>query len=226
MRETNRFFNERKKRNRMETVIVICLLIVIFLLAKDKIVIKKYLRQKAVQKRNNPNLPDIMGQPKPQRSLAVPKNDNERQEQKVEPTNDNFEIEIDEEKVDLQIPQEELDEVFGNVPDFENEEEEWNSYGISDGENGFAQGVTFEELSTVKKLLKKEKMRPSQKETATVLLQKIQGTEFFDLLENSIEDASQKIAKLLDGTLSAEKDSGSSFLNKNDLKDFDIGEFV
>jgi hypothetical protein len=45
-------------------------------------------------------------------------------------------------------------------------------------------------------------------------------------LENSIEDASQKIAKLLDSTVSSETDSGSSFLRKNDLKDFDIGEFV
>ncbi|EIA07274.1 hypothetical protein [Flavobacterium frigoris] len=210
----------------METVIVICLLIVIFLLAKDKIVIKKYKDQQPRQERVNSSLPDIMGQPKPQRSLAVPKNSNDSQVQKEDRFNDNFDIEIDEDKVELQIPQEELDEVFGNVPDFENEEEEWNSYGISDGDNGFAQGVTFEELSTVKTLLKKEKMRPSQKETATVLLQKIQGTELFDLLENSIEDASQKIAKLLDGTLSSETDSGSSFMHKNDLEDFDIGEFV
>ncbi|WP_188050880.1 conjugal transfer protein TraD [Flavobacterium sp. GP15] len=210
----------------METVIVICLLIVIVMLLQDKIVIKKYHEPKPVQEKNNPKLPDILGQPKPQRSLAMPKNDDESQEQKEEQISYNFDIEIDEEKVELQMLPEELDEVFRNVPDFENEEEEWNSYGISDGENGFAQGVTFEELSTVKSLLKKEKMRPSQKETVTVLLQKIQGTELFDLLENSIEDASQKIAKLLDGTLSAEMDSGSSILRKNDLEDFDIGEFV
>ena len=210
----------------METVIVICLLVVIFLLAKDKIVIEKYHKKPLRQEKVNSSLPDIIGQPKPQRSLSVPKKSNDRQEPKEDHFNDNFDIEIDEDKVELQIPQEELDEVFGNVPDFENEEEEWNSYGLSDGDNGFAQGVTFEELSTVKTMLKKEKMRPSQKETATVLLQKIQGTELFDLLENSIEDASQKIAKLLDGTLSSEMNSGSSFLRKNDLEDFDIREFV
>ncbi|MCF6142418.1 conjugal transfer protein TraD [Flavobacterium sp. K77] len=210
----------------METVIVICLLIVIFLLAKDKIVIKKYHKQKIKEEKVNSSLQDIMGQPKPQRSLSVPKISNDSQVQKEDHFNDNFDIEIDEDKVELQIPQEELDEVFVNVPDFENEEEEWNSYGITNGDNGFAQGVTFEELSTVKTLLKKEKMRSSQKETATVLLQKIQGTELFNLLENSIEDASQKIAKLLDGTLSSETDSGSSFMQKKDLEDFDIGEFV
>ncbi|WP_369764991.1 conjugal transfer protein TraD [Flavobacterium sp. WC2429] len=210
----------------METVIVICLLIVIFLLSKDKIVIKSYQEKQPRNEKNNSSLPDIMGQPRPQRSLSVPKNSTDSQEQKEDNYNDNFDIEIDDDKVELQIPQEELEEVFGNVPDFENEEEEWNSYGISDGDNGFAQGVTFTELSTVKTLLKKEKMRPSQKETATVLLQKIQGTELFDLLESSIEDASQKIAKLLDGTLSSETDSGSSLLHKNDLDHFDIGEFV
>lgn len=210
----------------METVIVICLLIVIFLLAKDKIVIKKYHKHQPNQEKVKSSLPDIMGQPKPQRSLSVPKKSYDSQELKEDHYNDNFDIEIDEDKVELQISQEELDEVLGNVPDFENEEEEWNSYGITDGDNGFAQGVTFEELSTVKTLLKKEKMRPSQKETATVLLQKIQGTELYDLLENSIEDASQKIAKLLDGTLSSETDSGSSFMQKKDLEDFDIGEFV
>ena len=209
----------------METMILICLLIIIALLAQDKIVIKKHHKQKPIQHKSNPKLPDIMGQPKTQRSLIVPKKDNESQLPKQEHNNDNFDIEIDEEKVELQMLPEELDEVFWNVPDFEDEEEEWNSYKISDGENGFAQGVTFEELTTVKKLLKKEKMRPSQKETAAVVLQKIQGTELFDLLENSIEDASQKIAKLLDGTLS-EIDSGSSFLHKNDLEGFDIGEFV
>lgn len=210
----------------METVIVICLLIVIFLLAKDKIVIKKYHKQQPRQEKVNSSLSDIMGQPKPQRSLSVPKKSDNSQVQKEDNYNDNFDIEIDEDKFELQIPQEELEEVFGNVPDFENEEKEWNSYGISDGDNGFTQGVTFEELSTVKTLLKKGKMRPSQKHTATVLFQKIQGTELFDLLENSIEDASQKIAKLLDGTLSLETDSGSSILRKNDLEDFDIGEFV
>lgn len=210
----------------METLIVVCLLIVIVLLLEDKIVIRKMTEQKTRHKKPNRKLPDIMGQPKSMRSLSVPKNATESQSKKRKQEMDNFDIEIDEEDVDMQIPQEELDEVFGNVPDFEEEEEEWNRYGIFGGNVGFAQGVTFEELSSVGMLLQKDKLEPSQKETATVLLQKIQGTELFDLLENSIEDASQKIAKLLDGTVSSETDSGSSILHKNDLEDFDIGEFV
>lgn len=211
----------------MEIVIVICLFIIIFLLVQDKIVIKKRSEQKSTQEKANPNLPDIMGQPKPIRSLTVPNITTKRQIEEPEINPDNLDIEYDEnENVGIQIPQEELDEVFSNQPDFEEEEEEWNGYGISGGDNGFAQGVTFEELGAVGMLLQKEKLEPSQKETAIAIVQKIQGTELFSLLENSIEGASQKIAELLDSSLSSETETSSSILRKNDLEDFDIGEFV
>ena len=210
----------------METIIVICLLIVIALLLEDKIVISKREVHKPTQKKTNPRLPNIMGQPKPMRSLSVPKCTTESQKKKQEKEKENFDIEIDNEDVDMQIPQEELDEVFGSMPDFEEKEGEWNRYGISGGNDGFAQGVTFEELSSVGMLLQKEKLEPSQKGTAVAIVQKIQGTELFSLLENSMESASRKIAELLDSSLSSETDASSSTLRKNGLEDFDIGEFV
>ena len=211
----------------METVIVICLLIVIALLLQDKIVIRRRSEQKPTQEKVNPNLPDIMGQPKPIRSLSVPNSAIECQIQESEINPDNLDIEYDEnENVGIQVPQEELDEVFRNMPDFDDEEEEWNRYGIFGGDNGFAQGVTFEELSSVGMLLQKENLEQAQKETAIAIVQKIQGTELFSLLENSIEGASRKIAELLDSTLSSEMDAGSSTLRNNNLEDFDIGEFV
>jgi hypothetical protein len=212
----------------METVIVICLLIVIVLLLQDKIVIKKSLKQQQTkQEKINPNLPDSMGQPKPVRSLSVPNNATKSQIEETAVNPDNFDIEYDEnENVGVQIPQEELDEVFSNMPDFEQEEEEWNRYGISSADDGFAQGVTFEELSSVGMLLQKDKLEPSQQETAIALVQKIHGTELFSLLENSIESASRKIAELLDGSLSSEKYSDSSYLRNIDLNEFDIGEYV
>ena len=211
----------------MEIVIVICLLIVIALLVQDKIVIKKSSERKPIQGKSNPKLPDIMGQPRPKRSLSVPNNATESQVEELEINPDNFDIEYDEnENVGIQIPQEELDEVFSNMPDFGEEEEEWNRYELSDGDNGFAQGVTFEELNFVGILLQKEKLEQSQKETAIAIVQKIQGTELFSLLENSMEGASRKIAELLDSTLSSETEAGSSTLRKNDLGDFDIREFV
>ncbi|MXS69947.1 conjugal transfer protein TraD [Flavobacteriaceae bacterium W22] len=211
----------------MEIIIVICLLIVIALLLQDKIVIKKRSEQKPKQEKINPNLPDIMGQPKPVERLSVPNTATERQIQEPEINPANLDIEYDEnENVGIQIPQEELDEVFRKIPDLEEEEEEWNRYGISGGDDGFAQGVTFEELNSVGVLLQKEELEPAQKETAIAIVQKIQGTELFSLLENSIEGASQKIAELLDSSLSSETETSSSILRKNDLEDFDIGEFV
>jgi hypothetical protein len=210
----------------METIIVICLLIIIVLLVQDKIVAKKR-EKKPTGKKSNPKLPDIMGQPRPVRSLSVPNTANERQTQEPEINPDNLDIEYDEnEKVGIQIPQEELDEVFRNMSDFEDEEEEWNRDGISSGDNGFAQGVTFEELSSVGMLLQKEMLEPSQKKTAIAIVQKIQGTELFSLLENSMEGTSRKIAELLDSTFSSETETGSSTLRNNNLEEFDIGEFV
>ncbi|MGJ1274514.1 MULTISPECIES: conjugal transfer protein TraD [Bacteroidota] len=211
----------------MEIVIVICLLIVIVLLLQDKIVIHKRSKQEPPQKKFNPNLPDIMGQPKSVERLSVPNTATERQIEEPEINPANLDIEYDEnENVGIQIRKEELDEVFSNMPDLEEEEEDWNRYGISSGDNSLAQGVTFEELSSVGALLQKENLEQSQKETAVDIVQRIQGTELFSLLENSIEGASRKIAELLDSTLSSETEAGSSTLRKNDLNDFDIGEFV
>lgn len=123
----------------METIIVICLLIIIALLLQDKIVSQKR-EKKPIEKKSNPNLPDIMGQPKPVKSLSVRNTASERQRQESKINPDNLDIEYDEnENVGIQIPQEELGEVFRNMPDFEDEEEEWNKNRISSGDNGFAQ---------------------------------------------------------------------------------------
>lgn len=155
----------------------------------------------------------------------MPNTSNQRQIEEVEINPDNLDIEYDE-NVSIQIPQEELDEVFSNMPDLEEEEEEWNRYGISGGDDSLAQGVTYDELSSVGALLQKENLEQGQKETAVAIVQKLQGTELFSLLENSIEGASRKIAELLESTLSAETDDRSFTLRKSDLSDFDIEEFV
>ena len=211
----------------MEIVIVICLLIVLALLLQDKIINQKKYKSGLQPDKVNPNLPDIMGQPKPVRNLLVPNSANEGQITEPELNPNNLDIEYDEnEDLRIQIPQEELDKVFSNIPEFEEEEEEWNRYGIFVGDNGLTQGVTYDELSSVGVLLQKDNLEQSQKETAVAIVQRLQGTELFSLLENSIEGASRKIAELLDSTLSPETEAGSSTLRKSGLGDFDIGEFV
>ncbi|SHL79281.1 conjugal transfer protein TraD [Chryseobacterium polytrichastri] len=215
----------------METLIVVCLLVVIILLLEDKIVIKKAVsnEENIEESKEKPRirLSDIMGLTKPVKRLRVPNGATERQNKKQEVETDNFDPEIEKKDFDQQIPQEELDEVFGDVPDLREEEEEWNRYGVSDGEDGFAIGVTFEELGTVGMVLRANKPEPSLEKRAVDIVHRIQGTELFSLLENSMEGASRRIAELLDQSLSSqETDSGSSILRNEKLDDFDIGEFV
>ncbi|MFV0572456.1 MAG: conjugal transfer protein TraD [Xanthomarina gelatinilytica] len=211
----------------MEIVIVLCLFMVIILLVSEKIVIKKITYIKEDPDSAESDLPEIMGKPKPVRSQAQSNDDNESHLVETEINPNNLDIEYDENEVAaIQIPQEELDEVFSNTPDFEGEEEEWNRYGFSADQNSLAQGVTYEELSAVGALIQKENLEQSQKETTASVVQKLQGTELFGLLESSVEGASRKIAELLDSNLSSETKTGSSSLRNDDLDEFDIGAFV
>lgn len=211
----------------MEILILTCLLIIIALLLQDRLTFHKRSIRKPTPEKVNPELPDIMGQPKPIHRLWVPNNATESQidEALIDP--DNLDIEYDEnEEIDIQIPKGELDEVFGTRPDFEEEEETWNWQGAADDDFGFAQGVSFEELAKVGRLLQKDKLDKPQKSEAVEIVQKIQGTELFYLLENSIEGASRKIAQLLDNSLVSDNKSGSSNFRNVDHSDFDIGEFI
>jgi len=212
----------------MEIIIVICLLIVIVLLVRDKIVIKKVVKSKPQQPLVNPDLPEIMGQPKPIERHVVPTTATKRQKEEQEDIADNFEAETEGKGFAREIPPEELDEVFGSEPDFDfkDEEDEWKEQGLPNSDNGFARGVTFNELSTVEALLQQDVLEPASQQQAVDIVQRLQGTELFSLLENSIEGASRKIAELLDKSLPEEADFSSSDLRKSSLDDFDIGEFV
>lgn len=209
----------------MENLIVICLLLIIALLLHDKIKTAKSQKKKPVEQKKRPKLPDIMGHPKPLRSLLKTNGVSESPDKNGSVQRDNFDIEISEDP-QMQILSEELDDVFKNAADLKQEQQEWNNYGISVGDDGLAQGVTLEELSAVEMLLQKNKLEPSEKKTAITLVHKIQGTELFSLLENSIESASRKITALLDESLSSEKRDGLMNLHKDDLNDFNIGDFV
>jgi len=208
----------------METLIVLCLLIIIGLLVYDKLLINR--NQTAKKENNIPNLPNIMGKPKQTHYLLVPKITNESKTQELEINPDNLDIEFDEnEVIHHQNSNEELDDTFSYVPDFEEEEEEWKRHGINNDNYGFAQGVTFEELSQMESFLETNGVETSKKEITVAIVQKLQGTELFNLLEDSIENASTTISKLLDSRISSETDSNSSILKKN-LDDFDIREFI
>ncbi|MCK0125100.1 conjugal transfer protein TraD [Gelidibacter sp. F2691] len=212
----------------MEILILVCLIIVIILLLKDKVVIYKTVRKQVKPKKRMSDLPDIMGLPKPIERHTVPMNTTKRQSDERSDIPDTFETETYETGFEWENPQreEELDEVFGNMLDFEDEEEEWSEYEYTNNDNEFATGVTFDELTTVGALLQQEVLELALQQKAVDIVQRLQGTELFSLLENSMEGASQRIAALLDKSLSAETDFSSSDLRKYDVGDFDIGEFV
>lgn len=192
---------------------------------KEKMVFQKRSEKEITFENTKPSS-SIMGLSQSVKSQTLPNNDGESHIEKQTHRTSNFEEEINDKTLDIQIPQEELDDVFRSTPDFEAEEEEWSQYQIFDNDNGLATGVTFEELNTVETFLKDQKSELSQKETAADIIQKIQGTELFNLLENSIVGASIKIAELLDRKLSSENNSNSSFLQDDDFEIFDIGKFI
>jgi hypothetical protein len=210
----------------MEIVIVICLLLIIVLLLQDKVVINKRPKQEPAQEKVSPKLPDIMGQPKPLMRLSAPNSANDSHREKQEKHPDSFEQEIDAKEVDDQIPQEEQDDVFDAELDYELEEEELSRYRVTEDESGFAMGVTFEELGAVQMVLQQKEPEPALQQQAAAIVHKIQGTELFALLENSMEGASKKIAVLLDKSLYSLSESGSSIMRNENLGDFDIGDFV
>ncbi|GEM51460.1 conjugal transfer protein TraD [Empedobacter brevis] len=204
----------------MEILILICLIVVIALLIYDKLPLQR--TQSSKDEEISLNLPDIMGRPNHSASNYAIKD--QVKKETINPHN--LAIEFDENEIILhQNSKEELDEGSINVPDFEEEEEEWKRYRMSNNNDGFAQGVTFEELSQVKNFLEKNERQLSKIETTATIVQKLNGTELFSLLENSIENASINISKLLDSSILPESDSNSSIYKKN-LDDFDIREFV
>lgn len=209
----------------MEILIVLCLVIIIILLLRDRNSFhKKHAEVPSSEKPESEN--NLIGKSKKIGSQVMPKSTDKSHPKDPKRQSSTFDKEINDRKVDIQIPQEELEEIFGSPVNLEDEEEEWSQYQIFDNDNGLAQGVTFEELSSVEQFLKEKNLDVAQKETTAGIVHKLQGTELFNLLENSIEGASLKIAELLDRRLALENNSDSSFLRKDDFERFDIEKFI
>lgn len=210
----------------METLIIICLLSIILLLLHDKITRKQYHSHKTEKLANNKKQSNIMGKAKTSlHSMTMTSSERQENELGFNPSTLDIEYDISE-SISLLNPQEQPEYDFSSEPDFTEEEEEWKKYRIIGEDNSFAQGVTFEELSTVEMFVKQNSFTASQKETASAIVQKTYGTELYTLLANSMENDSHKIALLLDNSFNNEGISGSSDMRKSDLNDFEIGKFT
>lgn len=210
----------------MEIVIIICLVIIIFLMMRDKAVNNKRSIIKPESDGSKPQLPSIMGKPKKVIVHSDKVQSLEVKTKALEKISEHIQ-EKDTEEINnpVQISNEALDEIFSPSIDLEEEEEEWKRLGVTVDGTKLAQGATFEELSEAGRLLRSDDLQPAQKVAAVALVQKIHGTELFDLLENSVEGASKKIAELLDLSFS-ENTASLSPLTTNNLTEFDINEFI
>lgn len=193
---------------------------------QDKFEVKKIKKDDLVKEKYNPQLPNIMGQPRPSQSQRVPNKtiDNPQSESEIDPSQLDIEYDANESIV-IQIPEKEQDNerTKSKSTNWEEEEEELRlTTGVTNSDNGFAQGLSFEELSNLETMLQKDRLAVSQKEKALHILQKIQGTELFEMLEDSMENSTGKIAELLDKNISYIENTALSSLNV----DFDIRDFT
>jgi len=160
-----------------------------------------------------------MGDTKQGKSQGLPVEATESHLEFTSLAEDNFESETRNGKSEYVTKNRNLDDIDG-----EQEEEDWK-YQDSNVESGFATGVTFQELSTAGQLLQMEMLEPDLEQQAVATIQKIHGTELFDLLENSLGEASKRISNLLSQSISNDV-AGISSSYKGGVEGFDIGEFV
>ncbi|MFC3157093.1 hypothetical protein SAMN05443633_112108 [Chryseobacterium arachidis] len=199
----------------IEVVILICLILIIILLAVDKVKIVR--RAKPTDSENRSQItPDIMGQVSAdfkENSFADRASSTTIFEKMI--ARDTLIKEKDigtdpPENIDLIIDlDEESEEDFDHVPD----------------DDRFSQGVSLEELSKVGQLLQNSNLDELQEKETVEIIQKMQGTEMFDSMQASIEGASQRIAKLLDKSLANDNDYRNTSHSK-DIDNFDIGNFI
>lgn len=209
----------------MEALILACLIIIIMLLAADKFrVVKKNkpIPQKEQQKSSQH---DIIGPTRSVRYIQTAYNSVNTSDAKTT---------TDEEKSDMEDVTGEtgdpegkpaIEEEPDSHPYWEEEEAQWPSKYTTE-DDSFATGVTFEELVDVNRLLARESLDQQQQKQVVQTLTKVQGTEMFNLVQNSIGGASQRIADLLDAYVHANQQPASPDKQPRDAGDFDIGAFV
>lgn len=200
----------------LQIVILICLIVVIILLLVDKVkIIRAHQEKKDVKK---DTIPDVIGKVLVAEIEKIPvwmANRKKLVEQlaagKVKQSNSES------------IKNEQQEEKNFNAHITQNDDDGDDAYPDDDR---FGQGVTLKELAKVGNLLQRDTLDTSQEQETADIIQKIQGTEFFSMMQDSIDGASQKIAKLLDKTLSQNPSLPSGSSKVNDIEGFNISDFI
>jgi len=158
----------------MEQFIIIGLLLIIILLLWDRKFISKNPKEKRTE--THQALSSIMGKTRSEERKLQPFDADQGQSKFIVTDANNFDSETKEEVLENTASKKELDEILVKNNDWEDEEEDWQYQDDSKIEIGFATGVTFQELSTVGKLLQEDILEPDLEHQTVTIIQKIQGT--------------------------------------------------
>jgi len=170
-------------------------------------------------------LPHIIGRPKGIPAYSSPSTTAQDKKETAVNTSDNFD-KINEGTSKISEISQEGPDADNTGPDLKEEEQEMQEYAASGKNEDFATGITFDELAIAQEMLARQSLHPTEEKTAIAIVSKIDGTELLGLIESNIDNASKRIAVLLDRGINKQPDEGSSFLRNNDKEDFDIENYV
>ncbi|WP_061084754.1 hypothetical protein [Chryseobacterium indologenes] len=200
----------------IQIVILFCLIIVIILLLVDKV---RFINPQRKIDRNieQDAEPDVIGK------VTIP----EKEKGPVWLANRKKLIE----QTLAKKADQENNDSFGNDQEEEsasnfNKEEPEDTDNIPADDDRFGQAVSLNELTKVGNLLQQENLDAAQEKETSDIIQKIEGTEFLAMMQQSIDGASQKIARLLDKSLSEKHNVIPKENQNNALDNFDIGDFI
>ncbi|EFK36117.1 Uncharacterised protein [Chryseobacterium gleum] len=200
----------------IQTVILFCLIVVIILLLVDKVRFIKPQR-KIFRKVEQIAEPDVIGKvtiPEKAKTPAWLANRKKLIEQML--TNKADQGNEDPTRNDL----EKEDVSSSNI------EEPDETDNIPEDDDRFGQAVSLNELTKVGDLLKQDNLDAAQEKETSDILHKMEGTEFLAMMQQSIDGASQKIARLLDKSLSEKHNVIPKENQNNALDNFNIGDFI
>ncbi|MGE8512946.1 MAG: hypothetical protein ACN6N7_09630 [Chryseobacterium culicis] len=202
-------------------MIIIFQFIIILMLMRDKFFVQKTTKKDV----SSDDVSDIIGDSKSINNILQSNNYNNQ-------FRNNKKEEDDKTRTNIFPIENVLNDIIDKLPndnnqsDFAEEEEEWRRYDKLEQEHGYAQGVTFEELNNIEILLESNNLESNEKKEAIRLVQKIEGTELFTLLEKSMKDQAYKIIQLLDFNSSLEKVKQSTAVLVKNPEDFNIQDFL
>lgn len=178
----------------MEQFIIICLLFLILLIVSDRRLLVRQRRKSPTDA--NKNWVSIMGGTKQIEREVLSGEVHGGQYQSDLSGKDSFESKIIEKEFEPLDRTKNISDIRVRNDDSKQKDTD-EQYEDFTTESLFDTGVTFQELSNVGQMIQQNMLEPSLERQAVDIIQKIQGSELFYLLENSLEDGPKRIAGLL-----------------------------